>query len=301
MFPLDQIQRVGQQLGSILRVVKDVQRSIRRIREALGRIEASQSAACAAPELAAHEFRVFSQWGEDGIIQHLLRHVAVGRKIFVEFGVEDYTEANTRFLLINDNWSGLVIDGGAANIGAIRRDEIYWQHNLKAVESFITRENINALLTEHGATGEIGLLSIDIDGMDYWVWEAITVVNPAIVIVEYNSRFGAERAVTVPYDPAFVREKAHHSHAHYGASLAALVGLGRCKGYAFVGSNRAGNNAFFVRRDLLAAPLRNLTAAEGYVCRQFREARGADGRLIFPTPEEEAALVSSLPVVEVPQ
>ena len=142
-------------------------------------------------------------------------------------------------------------------------------------------------------------MSIDIDGNDYWVWEACTAVSPAIVIVEYNSRFGSERSVTVPYDPGFVRHKAHHSCAYYGASLAALVALGARKGFAFVGSNRAGNNAFFVRRDLLAAPLRELTVAEGYVQRQFRETRDADGRLLFPTPEEEAALVGNLPLVEV--
>ena len=276
-------------------------RALGKIREALGRIEARQLAEGSAGTLAANEFQVYSQWGEDGIIQHLLRHVRVPRKLFVEFGVEDFTEANTRFLLVNNDWAGLVLDGGEANVGAIRRDEIYWRHNLKAVQAFITRENINDLFREHGVTGEIGILSIDIDGNDYWVWEACEVVSPAIVIVEYNSRFGPERAVTVPYDPGFVRHKAHHSCAYYGASLTALVALGKRKGYVFVGSNSAGNNAFFVRRELAVAPLRELTVAEGYVQRQFRETRDSAGRLIFPTPEEEAALVGSLPLVEVPR
>lgn len=268
------------------------------MREALGRIEARQTAAAKA-SFAEQEFRVFSQWGEDGILAHILRHVKVSRKVFVEFGVETYAEANTRWLVVNDGWSGLVLDGGEDNIAAIRRDPIYWQHNLKAVQAFITRENINSLISEQGIAGEIGLLSVDIDGVDYWVWEAITVVQPAIVVAEYNSLLGPERAVTVPYDPAFQRAKAHHSHSYYGASLAALVALGRRKGMAFVGSNTAGNNAFFVRRELLGGPLRELTAAEGYVRRGFREARDADGKLIFPTFEEEAALVNALPWVEV--
>jgi hypothetical protein len=298
---IEKLQRAGQQLGGLVQSMRKVLRSLGRMREALGRIEARQLAATAADSLAANEFQVYSQWGEDGIIQHLIRHMRVPRKVFVEFGVEDYTEANTRFLVVNNDWAGLVLDGGEANIGAIRRDEIYWRHNLKAVQAFITRENINDLLREHGVTGEIGLLSVDIDGNDYWVWEAIDAVMPAIVIVEYNSRFGAERAVTVPYDPGFVRHKAHHSCAYYGASLPALVALGKRKGFAFVGSNSSGNNAFFVRRELLAAPLRELTVAEGYVQRQFRETRDVDGRLIFPTPEEEAALVCSLPLVEVPR
>lgn len=275
-------------------------RSLGKIREALGRIEARQLAENTTAELAAHEFQVYSQWGEDGIIQYLIRHVPLSRKLFVEFGVEDYAEANTRFLLVNNDWAGLILDGGEANIGTIRRADFYWRHNLKAVQAFITRENINDLLREHGVTGEIGLLSVDIDGNDYWVWEAIDVVTPAIVVAEYNSRFGPDRAVTVPYDPGFVRHKAHPSCAYYGASLAALVALGKRKGYAFVGSNTAGNNAFFVRRELLAAPLREFTVAEGYVQRQFRETRDSDGRMAFPTPEEESALVNSLPIVEVP-
>jgi hypothetical protein len=292
---------VGQpKLDKFLRELRWLRRNLTRVHEALGRIEARQCADTGATALAANEFQVYSQWGEDGIIQHLLRHVRVPRKIFVEFGVQNYTESNTRFLLVKDNWSGLVIDGSAAHIAYIRQDEIYWRHNLKAAHSFITRENINELLRENGVSGEIGLLSVDIDGNDYWVWEAIDSVSPALVITEYNARFGAERAVTVPYDPAFVREKAHASCAYYGASLAALVALGKRKGYAFVGTNTAGNNAFFVRQDLQPATLPTLTAVEGYVAQQFREARDEQGRLLCLPPEEEAALIRDLPLVEVP-
>ena len=295
---LEPFQRAMKRLNSIWKSIGHLSRDAALIREALGRIEARQTAAAGA-SFAEQEFRVFSQWGEDGILAHLLRHVKVPRKIFVEFGVETYVEANTRWLLVNDGWSGLVLDGSEDNIATIRRDPIYWQHPLKAAQAFITRENINDLLTAQGLSGEIGILSVDIDGVDYWVWEAITAVQPAIVVAEYNSLLGPERAVTVPYDSEFERAKAHHSHSYYGASLAALVALGKRKGLAFVGSNTAGNNAFFVRRDLLAGPLRELTAAEGYVRRGFREARGTDGKLVFPSFEEEAALVNALPWVEV--
>ena len=298
-----------QQIFSALRLIpriaeqnRELGQEIQRVRHTLGRVENRQLAAL--PQdgpLSSYEFCSSSQWGEDGIIQHLLRHVRIDHRIFVEFGVESYVEANTRFLLVNDNWSGLVLDGGAENITAIRRDPIYWQRNLKAVQAFITRENINELLQSQGVSGEIGLLSVDIDGVDYWVWEAITCVNPSIVIAEYNALFGPDRAVTVPYDAAFQRAKAHHSQSYYGASLAALVALGKRKGYAFVGSNSAGNNAFFVRRDLLREPLCELTAAEGWVKRSFREARDAQGKLTFPNFEEEAALVNGLPLVEVEQ
>ncbi len=295
---LEPFHRAVRRLNSIWKSVGLLSRDAALIREALGRIEARQTEAAGA-SFAEQEFRVFSQWGEDGILAHLLRHVKVPRKVFVEFGVETYVEANTRWLLVNDGWSGLVLDGSEDNIATIRRDPIYWQHPLKAAQAFITRENINDLLTAQGLTGEIGILSVDIDGVDYWVWEAITAVQPAIVIAEYNSLLGPERAVAVPYDPEFQRAKAHHSHSYYGASLAALVALGKRKGLAFVGSNTAGNNAFFVRRDLLAGPLRELTAAEGYVRRGFREARDTEGKLAFPNFEEEAALVNALPWVEV--
>jgi hypothetical protein len=265
----------------------------------LGRIESRQCAASASTKLKDHEFRVYSQWGEDGILQFLLREVPIAKKVFVEFGVENYTESNTRFLLTKDNWGGLVLDGSDANISYIKQDPIYWKHNLKAVPAFITRDNIDGLLRENGLTGEIGLLSIDIDGNDYWVWEKIESVAAIVVVVEYNSRFGPERRVTVPYDPQFVRQKAHYSGVYYGASLAALVALGNKKGYAFVGSNSAGNNAFFVRRDRKPASLRELTAAEGYVAGQFRESRNERGELALLPFHEETALIANLPVEEV--
>lgn len=245
------------------------------------------------------EFQVYSQWGEDGILQYLTRSVDLPNKVFVEFGVETYREANTRWLLTEHGWKGMVIDGSDANVDAIRSDSIYWKQDLRAVSSFITRDNINELISGAGIEGEIGLLSVDIDGVDYWVWEAITAVNPAIVVAEYNSLFGSERAVTVPYRPDFVRQEAHYSWSYYGASLRALELLGKKKGYSLVGSNSAGNNAFFVRDDLLREPLRKVTAAEAYVQRSFREARNEEGELLFPTFEEEAALIADLPLVEI--
>lgn len=288
---LDQIDR-------LMRATQNLERSEQKIREALGRIECRQLSAVDDPMLSRNEFRVFSQWGEDGIIQLLLRQIGPVPEIFVEFGVEDYTEANTRFLLVNNNWSGLVIDGSEDNVARIKKQAISWQHSLTAVRAFITRENINRILAENGIGNEVGLLSIDIDGNDYWVWEAIT-LNAAIVVIEYNHRFGAGRAVTVPYREDFFRTTAHHSNVYYGASLRALCLLGKRKGYAFVGCNSAGNNAFFVRRDLLPARMREVPVEEGFRSARFREARGKDGRLLFLSPAEEAKILESLPLIEI--
>lgn len=278
---------------------RSIEERCKKIQEALGRIEGRQLLDLPAADIRSSEFRVFSQWGEDGILQHLLKHISVPRKIFVEFGVENYTESNTRYLLLNGSWAGLVIDGSPKNIEFIKSDDLYWRYNLKAESAFITRENINDLIRRNGISGEIGLLSVDIDGNDYWVWEALDAVFPSIVVVEYNARFGAERAVTVPYDPRFVRVVAHHSNIYYGASLAAFGLLGKRKGYSFVGCNMAGNNAFFVRSDLRPLSLPELTPAEGFVRSQYRDSRDASGALAFLSDTQEDAILDRLPLVEV--
>lgn len=228
------------------------------------------------------EFKVFSQFGEDGIIQYLIRRAGIPRerRCFVEFGVESYTEANTRFLLMNDNWRGLIIDGSEAHMAAVRGSQVYWRHDLTAVAAFVDAVNINGLIANAGYAGEVGLLSIDVDGMDYWIWEKIDVVDPIIVVIEYNSVFGAKRAVTVPYDARFTRTAAHHSNLYWGCSLKAVELLGKRKGYALVGSNSAGNNAFLVRRDRLNGQP-EVTAEEAYVESRFRESRDKNGRLTY--------------------
>lgn len=268
---------------------------VTRIQEALGRIERRQSAQCS--DYSQAEFRVFSQWGEDGIIQFLVNRVPIERRVFVEFGVENYTESNTRFLLTNDQWSGLVIDGSAENIAYIRRDPIYWAANLKAEQAFVTKDNINDLLSKNGIAGDIGLLSVDIDGNDYWVWQAIDTISPRIVICEYNGHFGPAAEVTTPYDPAFVRDAAHFSKVYYGASIAALCSLAARKGYSLVASNSAGNNVFFVRNDVLGS-LPALSPAQAYRYAQFREYHDEHGTLTFDDLATRLRKIGHLPVYD---
>lgn len=288
--------RIIRSILSRLRRLDEIQSQSSHMQEALGRIELRQTQG--ARTLREAEFSVFSQWGEDGIIQFLLRHVPVDNKVFVEFGVQDYVESNTRFLAVNNRWSGLVIDGSATNVERIRKSDFFWRSDIRVLCAFITRDNINDLIRSAGISGDIGLLSVDIDGNDYWVWEAIDVIRPRIVVAEYNARFGAERAVTVPYDPAFTRAAAHPSMIYYGASLAALAALGQRKGYVLVGCNVAGNNAFFVHKDCQGS-LEALAPTAAFVASRFREARNAAGELAFMTAEEERALLDTLPVVDV--
>jgi len=256
------------------------------LRLAIGRQESRVVRAASYRDIRAAEFKVFSQWGEDGIIQHLIAKVPITNTTFVEFGVESYEESNTRFLLQNDNWRGLIIDGDHRHRRFVERAGLAWRYDLTAVSAFITRDNIDELIHSAGITGDIGLLSVDIDGNDYWVLEAITSIRPRIIIVEYNSTFGPTQAVTVPYDAGFVRAVAHPSLLYYGASLRALSLLAARKGYVLVGSNSAGNNAFFVREDL-AGDLPRPTPDQAWVESRFREAHGQKGELLRIGPHAQ--------------
>jgi hypothetical protein len=250
--------------------------------------------------IADAEFKVFSQFGDDGIIQYLIHQIGIPPdcQTFIEFGVQNYQESNTRFLLMNDNWRGLILDGDKANVEQIVRSGDYWRYDLTAVAAFIDRDNVNDLFVRYGLTGEIGLLSIDIDGNDYWVWERIEVVDPIIVVAEYNSTFGAQHAVTIPYDPTFQRSRAHYSNLYWGASLKAFCLLAERKGYAFVGSNGAGNNAYFVRLDKLGR-LKPVSASEGYMAARFRESRNKEGHLTYLNGGARLREVSNMHVFDV--
>jgi len=277
--------------------VFDIKEQLKLIRLALGRIEARQTKAAICPEDA--EFQVFSQWGEDGIIQWLINNISISSEIFIEFGTQNYLESDTRFLLMHDNWAGLIIDGSKENMDFVRQDPIYWQYNIKAVQQFITAENINDIFKENGVTGKIGLLSVDIDGNDYWVWKAIDCVEPDIVICEYNPRFGKERAVTIPYDATWTRFKVHHSGIYYGASIKALTQLANEKGYALVAGNKHAANLFFVKRELLNDVVKEKSIDEVYHKNQYEDSRNERGELQRLSFDEEQKIIWSLPLVDV--
>ena len=290
MWVMNKIRKLYSKLNSI-------EQKLDLIRLSIGRVESLQLNNTKYDNASAYEYKVFSQWGEDGIIQYLINNINIEREVFIEFGVENYTESNTRFLLMNNNWSGLVIDGSEDNINYIKQDDIYWRYNLKTECSFITAENINDIFKKNGVTGKVGILSIDIDGNDYWVWKSINTINPAIVICEYNHRFGKEDAVTVPYDPKFVRSEKHYSNIYYGASIKAFVSIAKEKGYSLVAGNSNGNNIFFVRNDLLNNIIQAKSIDDVFVHAKFREARNSDGTLAFLDLDEEKNILKELELV----
>ena len=242
-------------------------------------------------------FRVFSQFDEDGIIEWLVANLPGIPASFVEFGVEDYSEANTRFLLRHRNWRGLIMDGSETLVERAKAHRLYWQNDLTAVAAFIDRDNINDLIRTNGFSGEIGILSIDLDGNDYWIWQAITVSDPWLVIVEYNAVFGDLRPLTIPYDPWFKRDD-HASHLYWGAGIGALERLAEERGYVLLGSNSAGNNAFFLRKDFFPLFEQRVTDRSARPS-LYRESRATDGRLSYIGGAARRNIIAGMAVVDV--
>jgi hypothetical protein len=249
--------------------------------------------------MAQKEFRVFSQWGDDGLIQFLVQALKLQSQSFIEFGVADFYESNSHFLLVNNNWRGFVIDGSPDNIRTVTNSPLSWRYDLQAVASFVTAENINALLAQSGF-GKIGLLHIDLDGNDYWILKALdlSTYQPDILILEYNAHFGAERAITVPYDPAFYRMKAHYSGQFFGASLPALNKLAEEKGYFFIGCNLAGNNGYFLRSEYRTV-IPQVSLHDNFVDAKFRDARDEHGNLVYWSREVAQQAIRGLTVINV--
>lgn len=249
--------------------------------------------------LSDYEFKVFSQWGEDGILQFLTHNIEIANKTFIEFGVEDFFESNCRFLLMKDIWQGFVIDGSSRNIDRLMASYFYWRYPLSAKAAFVTRENVSKLLDVSGFDHDLGILSIDIDGVDYFVLEQLQEWRPRILVAEYNGVFGMQNPVSVPYKPDFQRTRQHPSNLYYGASLSAFVHLLQGRGYALVGVNSVGSNAFFVRRELLNDMVREVWLEDCYKTSCFRESRDSSGRLTFLAGDNRREPIGHLPLVDV--
>lgn len=231
--------------------------------------------------LKSMSFSVFSQWGEDGIIQYLLTQIPDIKKEFIEFGVEDYFESNTRFLLEKENWSGFVIDSSQTNMKRLKSHDISWKYSLKTSCSFITKSNILGLLEQSGFCPETGIISIDLDGNDWYVLnEIIKKWRPALFIVEYNNIF-KHNPWTISYREDFDRSQAEYN-VLYGAGLNAFIHTFNQYDYRLVGTNMNNSNAFFVKNALLNSNLRNLAFDQTCFTTQFRESRSPRGLNYMP-------------------
>lgn len=240
-------------------------------------------------------FSVYSQFDEDGIIEWLVQRLPISSNRFIEFGVETYIESNTRFLLKHRNWKGLIMDSSPSYMDYVRQDNIYWRHDLTANCAFVTPDNINQLLEKAKFDGKIGLLSIDAGGMDYWIWSAISTVDPDIVICEYNAVFGDLHAIVVPYQANFESRKIHYSGLYWGASSKAFQLLASQKGYVLLGSNIGGNNLFFIKNELFQY-------VEKYISDKrskpslYRDSRSPDGKLTYTGGVARSEMIKHLSV-----
>ena len=207
-------------------------------------------------------FRVYSQNDEDGLLLYIFAMIGTTNKICVDIGFGSPFGANTTNLLCNWGWHGLLIEAG--NMEKSKKffhshpDTLIFLPKFQNV--WITAENINQVLMENDFTGEIDLLSLDLDGQDYWVLKNTNVISPRVLVVEYLDILGFERALTVPYRSNFNRRDLHPDF--FGASLPAFVKLCRKKGYRLVGVNRYGFNAFFVKNGIEERVLPEISAAE---------------------------------------
>ena len=267
---------------------------------ALGKLLSNQQYLINSKIINDYEFKIFSQCGDDGIIQYLIKNLEIENKYFIEFGVGDFLESNCRFLMMNNNWSGFVIDESINAIKKLESQNWFWMYNLNASSKFITVENINDLLSNVNEKN-IGLLHIDIDGNDYHVYKNINIdtLNPSIIILEYNSVFGRNRAITIPYRPDFNRTKAHYSNLFFGASLKAMNYISEKKGYSLVATNNAGNNAYFIRNDLINSKVKPLDIDEAYHYSKFRESRDSKGTFSLISGDDRLKLLKGLKVENV--
>ncbi len=245
------------------------------------------------------EFKVFSQFGEDGIIQYLINNLKISKNCFVEFGVENYEEANTRFLLENNNWSGLIIDSSLKNINYIKQQNYYWRNDIKATCAFLSPKNINEIIEKSGFKGNIGLLSIDIDGNDYWILNSIDIVLPDIIIIEYNANFGSDESITIKFEENFQRGTKGLSKLIYGCSIKAAVNLCNKKGYSLVCINSNGNNAFFVKNNLLNEKIKAIDYKNAFNKNTFKEFNNDEGLPVKITDDQLKKIRESNLVVKV--
>ena len=216
------------------------------------------------------EFRNYSQFGEDGILHYIFSLIGTHDKRAVEFCAGIGSECNAANLIINHGWTALLVDGDEDHVA--QGEKFFSEHpdtkynKPLFLHRWITRDNINDIIRDTGFDGEIDLFSLDMDGVDYWIWEAVTAILPRVIILEVNPHMG-EEAVTVPYADDFttqwIRIKERVSETpdwadknigqwtmYGGASLAAFNSLAKRKGYRLVGCNRFGSNVIFLRNDV---------------------------------------------------
>ena len=248
------------------------------------------------------DYKVFSQNGEDGIIDYLLFSLNIITPKFIEIGIGNYEESNTRYLLETTNSKGLIIDCIKNLKTEVLRSTKLWKGDLKIIEDFVDSENINKILEENSFDKEIDLFSLDIDGIDYWVLKKIPNNFSKIIVAEYNSNFGHELEVTVPNIKRFNRNKYHYSNLCFGTSLKALINLLEKKNYTFIGTNISKLNAFFVSNlelNKINLNIPNKNDLQRFTNSNLRESRDKSGNLSYLSGNKKINEIKDCEIIDV--
>lgn len=242
--------------------------------------------------LEKYEYSLFSQNGEDGILRYLFSQTGFHSRQFLEFGF-GVSENNSLRLILKENFGGVFIDGSQTTVRYFNDlSQRCGLTNVKAIQKFLDLENLQPTILQSGLPKEIDLLSIDVDGNDYWFWKEINCISPRVVIVEYNASLGPELSLCVPYDPLFDRHQKHPSGFYCSASITALERLGKQKGYALAGCDSNGVNAFFVRQDCVTKNMEILSPQDAYRPHKDRLERGF-------SVEEQFRIIKEMPYITI--
>ena len=247
------------------------------------------------------DFKVFSQNGEDGIIDYLLHQLKIKKPKFVEIGVGDYTESNTRYLFETTSPEGIIFDVIDDFKARVRENIKLWKGDLKIIKKSINSDNILSLLKKNNFLKNLDLFSLDIDGIDYWVIEKLPKDFSKIVVLEYNPIFGSKLKLTVPNLKNFNRSKYHYSNLCFGASIKALVDLMRKKNFVFIGTNLENCNAFFISKKYIKKI--NLKIPKNNNLNYFsisnvRESRSKQNKLTYLSGQKKIKKIQNCTVVD---
>jgi hypothetical protein len=234
-------------------------------------------------KLEQSECKIFSQNGEDGILDYIISMLKIKRPNFIEIGVGTYVEANTRFIYDRHSPKGLIIDTEKNLANKVFSNVNSWKGDLRVVEERVSTENINNIISKN-CNFNIDIFSLDIDSIDYWIIEKLKENISKIFVAEYNSTFGSSLEVTVPNLNNFDRKEYHYSHLCYGMSLKALINIMAKKNFYFIGTNSVRNNAFFISNEYpIDKYFKNLKMEDinYYVDSNIRESKDSKGNLNY--------------------
>ncbi len=247
------------------------------------------------------DYKIYSQFGEDGIIDFILRKLNIEKPKFIEIGVGDYTECNSRFLFETRSAKGLIIDCLENLSSKVSKNLKLWKGDLKIEEIFVNSENIMNILKKNSFQKDVDFFSLDIDGIDYWIIKSLPTKFAKVAVIEYNPIFGHEHEVTVPNIEKFNRSSYHYSNLCYGMSLKALINIMESKGFYFLGSNLRRNNAFFISKEfnknIFFPNIKISDISENVDC-NIRESRGVKGELTYLSGNDRIEKIRDCEIID---